>query len=107
MSRPSPYEIMFAPEVVGHLDAIERKCHGLIREKIDEMLTWTPEDKIRNRKPLDPPAQFGATWELRFGPDNRFRVFYETDPAERKVRILAVGVKVRNRLYIGGKEMTL
>jgi hypothetical protein len=44
---------------------------------------------------------------LRFGLDNRFRVFYEIDRESRKVYILAIGVKERNRLFIGGEEVEL
>ena len=50
------------------------------------------------------PGPFGATWELRCGPDNRFRVFYEVASDAQEVRILAIGVKDRNRLSVGGKE---
>jgi hypothetical protein len=60
--------------------------------------------ETRNRKPLKRPIAFGADWELRLGPDNRFRVFYQVMPASRLVRVLAVGVKERNRLFFGGEE---
>jgi hypothetical protein len=53
---------------------------------------------------LDQPAPFGASWELRCGPDNRFRVFYDVDSTTHEVQVLAVGVKDRNRLLIGGEE---
>lgn len=51
------------------------------------------------------PAILEAQWELRFGPDNRFRVFYEIDREHREVYILAIGVKERDRLFIGGEEL--
>jgi hypothetical protein len=60
--------------------------------------------ETRNRKPLKRPTAFGADWELRLGPDNRFRVFYQVDREGHGVRVLAVGVKDRNRLLIGGEE---
>jgi hypothetical protein len=41
---------------------------------------------------------------LRLGLDNRFRVFYQVNQEGHEVRILAVGVKDRNRLLIGGEE---
>jgi hypothetical protein len=63
-----------------------------------------PNAETRNRKPLKRPIAFGADWELRLGPDNRFRVFYQVNAASREVRLLAVGVKDRNRLLIGGEE---
>jgi hypothetical protein len=54
--------------------------------------------------PWERPFAFGADWELRLGPDNRFRVFYQVKAESREVRILAVGVKDRSRLFIGGEE---
>jgi hypothetical protein len=53
---------------------------------------------------LTPPTPFGATWELRCGPNNRFRIFYEIDSNEMVVSILAIGVKEGNRLWVGGEE---
>jgi hypothetical protein len=70
-------------------------------------LRFTPEQETRNRKPLERPTNFGATWELRFGANNRFRVFYEADVAEGIVRILAIGEKMGNRLFIGGVEVRI
>ena len=101
------FELGFAPEVVEHLAAIERKHHRLIQKTLDEQLPYTPDQETRNRKPVEPPAPFGATWELRFGPGNGFRVFYEVDYSERVVWILAIGTKERDRLLIGGEEFEL
>ncbi len=44
---------------------------------------------------------------MRFGPDNRFRVFYTVDHARREVQILAVGVKRGNQLIIGREAVEL
>ena len=107
MPHSPKFELIFAPEAVDHLDAIERRFHRLIQKTIDEQLTRTPAQETRNRKLLEQPAPFGATWELRFGPKNCFRVFYEVDDVERTVQILAIGVKERNRLFIGGEEFEL
>jgi mRNA-degrading endonuclease RelE of RelBE toxin-antitoxin system len=52
-------------------------------------------------------VSFEAEWELRFGPDNRFRVFYDIDITSHEVHILAIGKKDRNRLVIGKKEIKL
>ena len=98
------YRLFFAPETTGHLGAIATKYHSLIRKALDEQLRHTPAQETRNRKPLEPPAPFGATWELRFGPDNRFRAFYEIDETEHAVWILAVGIKEGNRLRVAGEE---
>lgn len=53
---------------------------------------------------MEPPAPFSAAWELRYGPQNRFRVFYDVYPAGRTVEIVAIGVKEGNRLIIGKEE---
>ena len=87
--------------------AIEPKYHSLIRTTIEEQLRFQPETATRNRKPLERPIDLGARWELRFGPDNRFRVFYRVDAEERHVRILAIAVKERNRLFLAGEEVEL
>jgi len=85
--------------------AIEPKHHGLIRRAVYKQLSFTPGEATRNRKPLEDQAgPFGAVWELRCGPANRFRVFYEFTLAGREVQVLAVGVKDRARLLIAGKE---
>jgi hypothetical protein len=48
----------------------------------------------------------GSRTEARQSPrtDRFFRVFYQVNPESREVRILAVGVKERSRLYFGGEE---
>ena len=104
MAKQPVFALSFAPEAIEHLDLIESKYHGLLRRTINEQLTYTPIEETRNRKPLDQPAPLGASWELRCGPDNRFRVFYDVDAASQEVQVLAVGVKRRNRLLIGGEE---
>ena len=96
--------LLFAPQAIEHLELIDAKYHGLLRRTISEQLTYTPTEETRNRKPLEQPAPFGACWELRCGPDNRFRVFYDVDSAAHEVRVLAVGLKIHNRLLIGKEE---
>jgi hypothetical protein len=107
MAKRPKFTLSFAPEAIMHLDLIDSKQHGLLRRTINEQLTHTPAMETRNRKLLDQPAPFGASWELRCGPDNRFRVFYEVDSPAQEVQILAIGVKDRNRLLIGGEEYEL
>jgi mRNA-degrading endonuclease RelE of RelBE toxin-antitoxin system len=104
MSRSTRFGLVFAPEVVEHLRTIERRHHKLIQTTIDRQLMFTPERETRNRKLLELGAPFGATWELRFGPSNRFRVFYEVDNSRQSVLILAIGIKERNKLFIGREE---
>src|ERR1700719_4679623 len=104
MAKRAQFTLSFAPQAIEHLDLIASKYHGLLRRTIKEQLTYTPTEETRNRKPLDQPAPFEASWELRCGPDNRFWVFYDVDSATQAVQVLAVGVKERDRLFIGGEE---
>lgn len=107
MARRSKFTLKYAPEMYKHLALIERKYHRLVATTIKEQLSHTPEVETKNRKPLERPASFGATWELRFGPKNSFRVFYDVHHEERVVDVLAIGVKLGNRLFIGGQEFEL
>ena len=65
-------------------------------------MTDCPSAETRNKKMLR--ESLLSDWELRVHP---FRVFYEVDEANRRVRVVAVGVKERNRLVIGGEEVEI
>ena len=104
MAKKQPFTLVYADEVKGHLRAIETKYHSVIQTGIESQLLHEPDVETRNRKPLKRPIIFGADWELRLGPDNRFRVFYQVNTECREVRVLAIGVKDRNRLYFGREE---
>jgi hypothetical protein len=107
VAKKQPFSLIFAPIVHNHLATIDAKYDSLIRQKIEEQLTHEPDVQTRNRKAVRPPAAFQAEWELRFGPNNRFRVFDPIDHEHREVRIVAIGVKDRERLLVGGEEVTL
>ena len=107
MGRRLSYSLLYAPEVHTHVKSVGRRYLGLLEETIKEQLSFTPDQRTRNRKPLEEtPGPFGATWELRCGPGNRFRVFYEIVLERREVWILAIGVKDRDRLHFAGKEFS-
>jgi len=107
MSPKRRFRLIYAPEVKRHLKAIERKYYALIRSEIEAQLQFEPDVETRNRKPLMRSIAFEAEWELRLGPNNRFRVFYAIDRDQADVCILAIGVKERNRLFVGGEEVEL
>jgi hypothetical protein len=106
MVKSRPFTLVYADEIKHHLRAIRKKYHALIQAEIEHQLLFDPEVETRNRKPLKRPISFGAEWELRLGPDNRFRVFYQAQPESHEIRVLAVGEKDRNRLLIGGEEFS-
>jgi mRNA-degrading endonuclease RelE of RelBE toxin-antitoxin system len=107
MARKQPYDISYDPATKKQLRAIETKYHSLIREVIEKQLLFEPGKETRNRKPLLQPAPFEATWELRFGPDNSFRVLYGIDEDNRQVQIQAIGVKEGNWLLVADEEVEL
>ena len=101
------FTITFALETAEHLVAINKKNHSTILDKIDEQLLHEPNIQTRNRKPLNQPSIFGNAWELRFGQNNRFRVFYKVYVDESKVEVIAIGIKEGNKLMIGSEEVIL
>ena len=107
MTPKQRFLLVYAPITKLHLKTIERKYYSLVRATIENKLQFEPDVETRNRKPLKRPVTFEAEWELRFGPDNRFRVFYDINIESHEVYILAIGMKEGNRLLIGGKEVKI
>jgi hypothetical protein len=107
MNAQERFSLIYAPQVKTHLKAIAKKYHLLIRRAIENQLTFNPDVETRNRKPLKRPVMFKEGWEIRFGPENRFRAFYEVNRDSRQVFIFAVGVKKGSRLFIGKEEIKL
>ena len=102
MTRPS-YRVEITRDAVEHVRVLPKRHHALVLRTLRTSLAHEPATETRNRKLLTLPAPFGAHWELRFGPQNRFRAFYTIDGAT--VVVLAVGVKNRERLQIGHVEV--
>jgi len=75
----------------------------MVFDAVDAQLAHQPTVETRNRKPMRPNPL--APWELRIG---ELRVYYdvEEDP-EKLVIVLAVGIKDRSRIIIGGEEIEL
>jgi len=99
------FSIVYHSRLKEHLRSIDRKYHSLIRENIETQLRFEPDVKTRNRKLLRGSPIFEASWEIRFGPENRFRVFYDVVRSRYEVDIVAIGEKDGNRLLIGGEEI--
>lgn len=107
VNEPRRFSIVYAPITRDHVRAIEAKYYSLIRDTINQQLTFEPTMETRHRKPLKRPVVFMTTWEIRFGPHNRFRVYYDVDLEQQLVSILAIGYKQGNRVVIGGEEIQL
>jgi hypothetical protein len=105
--RPSRFLIVYAPITKQHLRTIDAKYYILIRDTVADQLSIEPTTETRNRKPLKRPVVFMATWEIRFGPQNRFRVYYDIDHDQMQVLVLAIGYKHGDRVVLGGEEIAL
>lgn len=104
MPSSQAFDITFDEQIYEHLGAIDSKYDAFIQDTLEQQLRYEPNTGTRNRKQLRLPAPFGATWELRCGPNNRFRIYYDVNVEEQIVVVLAVGVKVGNVLRIGKEE---
>ena len=96
------FSIELTETAYEHLAAFKSFERTLILDAIKVQLHHQPDVETRNRKSLrENPI---ADWELRA---HKYRVFYEIDPERSIVRIVAVGYKEHNRLFIGGEEVEL
>ena len=97
------YRVEYSPECEGHLRALAARDRVIVLDAVDEQLIHQPTAETRNRKPMRPNPL--APWELRIG---KFRVYYDvSETPEAVVHVRAVGIKERNIVRIGGKEIRL
>lgn len=97
-------KIEFAESVKAQFKALTARQRLIILDAIERQLIHEPLKETRNRKALRPNPL--APWELRVGD---LRVFYEPEIVEtvKKIRILAVGRKEGNKLFIGEEVVEL
>ena len=95
-----PYTIEYEEEAQTHLRRFTARQQALILDNVARQLAYEPAVETRNRKPMRPNPL--APWELRIGD---FRVYY--DIVETTVVVLAIGIKERNRVRIGGRLVEL
>ena len=87
----------------GTSGGLDCRSAPTVLASVATQLVNEPQAETRNRKPLRPNPV--APWELRVG---KLRVFYDmSEGPPQTVRVLAVGVKDRNILRIGGEEIQL
>ena len=94
-----PYRVVYTPSAREHLRALTARQRGNVLDAITRQLVHEPTVQARNRKPLRPNPV--ASWELRVGD---LRIYYDVIEGDTLVDVRAVGVKVRDRVYIGGQE---
>lgn len=98
-----PYRIEYSPDAEDHLRTLTARHRAIVLDGVDEQLTHQATVETRNRKPMRPNPL--APWELRIGD---LRVYYDVEEEpEPVVYILAVGIKERNQVRIGGEVIEL
>ena len=96
------FEIRFTSEAIDDLRTYSKADRRRIMNGIESCLKHEPGRETRNNKKLRPNRL--AERELRAG---RFRVFHDIDEGTAVVKIVAVGHKSGNRLFVGGEEFQL
>jgi mRNA-degrading endonuclease RelE of RelBE toxin-antitoxin system len=97
------YIILYSPEAEEHLHQLTARQRKIIVDSVDRQLLNQPNVETKNRKPMRPNPV--APWELRIGS---LRVYYDVENVpESKVIVVAVGVKERSRVRIGGEIIDL
>ena len=97
-----PYRIVYAEEIRDHLRSLTARQRAILFDSIEEQLTYEPTVETRNRKEMLPNSL--ASWELRIGD---LRVYYDVTEVPKTVTVVAVGIKRRHRVFIGGIERQL
>lgn len=93
------YQIEFTAEADQHLAGLTARERATLLDELEHRLVHSPTTETRNRKPMRPNPV--APWELRIGP---LRVYYDVSEEPMPlVTIRAIGIKVRNRVRIGGE----
>lgn len=104
------YRIEYSPDTIAHLQGLTARQRALVLDAVEQQLSHQPTVETRNRKPMRPNRL--APWELRV---EECRVYYDVgeDPEdvgedpEPTVMVVAVGIKDRSRVIIGGEEIEL
>jgi mRNA-degrading endonuclease RelE of RelBE toxin-antitoxin system len=96
------FEIRYSQAALEHLKLLLKREQVTITDTVDRQLTESADVETRNRKRMR--ANPLASWELKIG---NFRVYYDIEEAELTVVIIAIGIKDRDRVLIGGEEYEL
>jgi mRNA-degrading endonuclease RelE of RelBE toxin-antitoxin system len=95
------FKSTFVPSAEEDLAYYKAREQRIILDGIRRFLDVDANVQSKRRKRLRPNPL--TPWELRVG---QYRVFYEI-PQEELVRVLAVGHKVHNDLFIRGQRVEL
>ena len=95
------YSIEYAPETAEHLRALTARQRATVLDMVERQLLHQPTVLTRSRKRMRTNPL--AVWELRTAER---RVYYDVvEVSRRTVIVRAVGVKERDRVRIGGRQV--
>ena len=98
-----PYAIHYTQIAEKHLRALPARLQRTVIDTVDRQLMHEPTKATRNKKQMRPNPI--APWELRIGT---LRVYYDVNEDEGpSVNVVAIGIKERNTVVIGGEVMEL
>ena len=98
-----PYRIEFTPKAREHFATFAARERALLRDGIRKHLTHQPALETRHRKPLRPNTLAGFRLRIR-----DLRVYYDVfEGPDPLVLVQAIGIKVRNLVFVGGVEIKL
>jgi len=95
------FKVFITPGARDDLDYFRSREKKIILDAISEFLGVDANVETRRRKCLR--ANNLAPWELRVGD---YRIFYEISD-DTRVRVLAIGHKEHNDLFVQGKRIEL
>jgi mRNA-degrading endonuclease RelE of RelBE toxin-antitoxin system len=96
-----PFQVILTPSAEADLDYFKRFEQRVIVDAARRYLRNDADVESQHRKKLR--ANPMAPWELRFG---KYRVFYELVDVTA-VKIVAIGYKEHNDLFIRGRRVKL
>jgi mRNA-degrading endonuclease RelE of RelBE toxin-antitoxin system len=96
------FQIELTPEASDDLESIRTFDQRRLVSAMETHLAHEPARETRNRKRLRPNAL--AEWELRV---EVFRIFYDLLLEDEIVKVVAIGLKEGNDLFIHGERYEL
>ena len=98
-----PYVIEYSSEAEDHMRWLTTRQQRTVLDTVDRQLLHQPSIETRNRKPMRPNP-----WRLGNFASLILRVYCETkDEPEPTVTVLAIGIKERDQIRIGGERFKL
>jgi mRNA-degrading endonuclease RelE of RelBE toxin-antitoxin system len=96
------FRVELTPEAADDLQSLRTFDARRVVAAMESQLTHEPTRETRNRKRLRPNDL--AEWELRV---DVFRVFYDVLAEDEVIKVVAIGLKQGNDLFIHGERYEL